>query len=148
MSSRHRSRERALQLLYQWESSGESPDSVLSSYFSSLSDSIGDKSVKDDPFAEDLFRGVTRTSKTIDDIIERHSSNWKLERMAAIDRNVLRLAVHEMQRGGAVGAVVIDEAIELTRRFSGEKASKFVNGVLDAIRRTMEASASKKPSDA
>jgi N utilization substance protein B len=138
MSSRHRSRERALQLLYQWESSGESPDAVVTAYFHTLSDSIGDKPVKDDPFAEDLFRGVTRTSKAIDDLIERHASNWKLERMAAIDRNVLRLAIHEMQRGTTEAPVVIDEAIELTRRFSGEKACKFVNGVLDAVRRRME----------
>ena len=142
MSSRHRSRERALQLLYQWESSGESPAAVVSAYFRTLSDSIGDKSVSDDQFAEDLFYGVTRSSKSIDEVIKRHASNWKLERMAAIDRNVLRLAIHEMQRGDTVAAVVIDEAIELTRRFSGEKASKFVNGVLDAVRKSMDAPAS------
>jgi N utilization substance protein B len=142
MPSRHRSRERALQLLYQWESSGEAPDAVVSAYFLTLSDSIGDKSVSDDQFAEDLFHGVTRSSKSIDKVIESHASNWKLERMAAIDRNVLRLAIHEMQRGDTVAAVVIDEAIELTRRFSGEKASKFVNGVLDAVRKSMDAPAS------
>lgn len=141
MSSRHRSRERALQLLYQWESSGETPENVISTYFKSLSDSIGGKVVSQDRFAEQLFHGVTRRASTLDTVIEKHASNWKLDRMALVDRNVLRIAIFEMDQGDSAPAVVIDEAIELARRFSGEKSSKFINGVLDAVRKTREASA-------
>ena len=141
MSSRHRSRERALQLLYQWESSGETPQAVLATYFKSLSDSIGGKVVSQDDFAEQLFHGVTRRAASLDDVIQKHASNWKLDRMALVDRNVLRIAVYEMDQGDSAMAVVIDEAIELARRFSGDKSSKFINGVLDAIRKTRESSA-------
>ncbi len=141
MSSRHRSRERALQLLYQWESSGEMPEAVLVKYFKSLSDSIGGKVVSQDNFAEQLFYGVTRRLASLDDVIQKHASNWKLDRMALVDRNVLRIAVFEMDQGDSAPAVVIDEAIELARRFSGDKSSKFINGVLDAIRKTREGSA-------
>jgi N utilization substance protein B len=141
MSSRHRSRERALQLLYQWESSGETPEAVLKTYFKSLSDSIGGKVVSQDVFAEQLFYGVTRRAASLDDVIQKHAANWKLDRMALVDRNVLRIAVYEMDQGDSAMAVVIDEAIELARRFSGDKSSKFINGVLDAIRKTREGSA-------
>ena len=141
MSSRHRSRERALQLLYQWESSGETPETVIATYFKSLSDSIGGKIVSQDRFAEQLFHGVTRRAASIDEVIERHASNWKLDRMALVDRNVLRIAIFEMDQGDSAPAVVIDEAIELARRFSGDKSSKFINGVLDAVRKTRDGSA-------
>lgn len=141
MSSRHRSRERALQLLYQWESSGETPEAVIETYFKTLSDSIGGKAVSQDSFAEQLFRGVTRRAASLDDVIQKHASHWKLDRMARVDRNVLRMAVFEMDQGDSAAAVVIDEAIELARRFSGDKSSKFINGVLDAIRKTREGSA-------
>ena len=141
MSSRHRSRERALQLLYQWESSGETPEAVITTYFKSLSDSIGGKVVSQDRFAEQLFHGVTRRAASLDEVIQKHASNWKLDRMALVDRNVLRIAIYEMDQGDSAAAVVIDEAIELARRFSGEKSSKFVNGVLDAVRHTREGSA-------
>lgn len=141
MSSRHRSRERALQLLYQWESSGDTPEAVISAYFKSLSDSIGGKVVSQDRFAEQLFHGVTRRAASLDEVIQRHASNWKLDRMALIDRNVLRIAIYEMDQADSAAAVVIDEAIELARRFSGEKSSKFINGVLDAIRKSREGSA-------
>lgn len=140
MSSRHRSRERALQLLYQWESSGESPETVVSTYFKSLSDSIGGKVVSQDSFAEQLFHGVTRRAASLDEVIQKHAANWKLERMALVDRNVLRIAIFEMEQEHSAPAVVIDEAIELARRFSGDKSSKFINGVLDAVRKTRASS--------
>jgi N utilization substance protein B len=140
MSSRHRSRERALQLLYQWESSGETPEAVIATYFQSLSDSIGGKVVSQDRFAEQLFHGVTGRATTLDEVIQKHAANWKLDRMALVDRNVLRIAIFEMDQGDSAPAVVIDEAIELARRFSGDKSSKFINGVLDAVRKTREAS--------
>ena len=141
MSSRHRSRERALQLLYQWESSGETPEAVITTYFKSLSDSIGGKVVSQDRFAEQLFHGVTRRAASLDEVIQKHASNWKLDRMALVDRNVLRIAIYEMDQGDSAAAVVIADAIELARRFSGEQSSTFVNGVLDAVRQTREGSA-------
>ncbi len=143
MASRHRSRERALQLLYQWETSGDAPDAVVSAYFKTLSDSIGGKTVKTDAFAEELFHAVATRAATLDSTIEEYASNWKLDRMAVVDRNILRLALYEMSRTDDAPAVIIDEAIELARRFSGEKASKFINGVLDAVRKAQGSSSSE-----
>ena len=71
----------------------------------------------------------------VDEQIARHAEHWRMERMPAVDRNILRLAVYEMTRGGTPAAVTIDEALELARKFSGEESVQFVNGVLDAIHR-------------
>jgi N utilization substance protein B len=92
-----------------------------------------------DAFAQDLLRGVTQELPAIDDLITRHAANWRLERMPAVDRNVLRLAVYEMLRTDTPAAIVIDEALELARRFAGEESVQFVNGVLDAVRKELPA---------
>lgn len=83
-------------------------------------------------FAKELFLGVTEGREDLDRQIEEHADNWRVERMSGVDRNILRLALHESSREDAVPpAVIIDEAIELAKKFGGEHSGAFVNGVLD-----------------
>ncbi len=96
-----------------------------------------------DPFMEILARGTVSGAESIDERISRKSENWRIERMATVDRNILRLAVYEMTSIKTPGPVVIDEALELARQFSGDEAVSFINGVLDAIYRENLASVDK-----
>ena len=89
-------------------------------------------------FAEGLLRGTLDALDRIDPLIESAADNWRLPRMAVIDRLVLRLAVYELLAAETPAAVVIDEAIELARTFGDEPSPRFVNGVLDAVRRRLE----------
>lgn len=83
-------------------------------------------------FAKELFLGVIEDREELDRRIQRHAENWRVERMSGVDRNILRLALHESSRADAVpAAVIIDEAIELAKKFGGENSGAFVNGVLD-----------------
>ena len=92
------------------------------------------------PSPKNLLHGVTNEIAVIDELmITKHAAHWRIERMPAVDRNVLRIAVYEMLRTDTAPAIVIDEALELARRFAGEESVQFVNGVLDAIRRELPA---------
>ena len=84
-------------------------------------------------FAKELVLGVARHRGSLDRQIGEHANNWRIERMASVDRNVLRLGAYELLHGDAPVAVVIDEAVELARRFGGDRSPGFVNGVLDAL---------------
>ena len=86
-----------------------------------------------DEFMEELARGASAMAPDIDHRIAEKSAHWKIERMPIVDRNILRLGVYEMSRGETPPAVVIDEALELARQFSGEESVAFINGVLDAV---------------
>jgi N utilization substance protein B len=134
--ARHRARQQALQLLFEWDLRRTPLDEILTGYYTSLlvSDENPVKAIRD-PFAADLVRGVIGDVAAIDDQITRHAEHWKIGRMPAVDRNILRLAIYEMLRTETPPAVAIDEALELARRFSGEESVHFVNGVLDAVRR-------------
>ncbi len=143
MPSRHRARERALQMIFQWEASQESPERVASSFWGGLAAEIDEAPPSEDAFANDLLAGVARQSTEIDALIRQHASNWRLERMAAVDRNILRMAIYEMRSGATPPAIAINEALELGRRFSGEQSAGFLNGVLDAVRKTLEAKAAE-----
>ncbi|MBI1790343.1 MAG: transcription antitermination factor NusB, partial [Acidobacteria bacterium] len=90
-----------------------------------------------DPFVDTLVKGVVEKIEEIDQCIRRHAEHWRIERMPAVDRNVLRLAVYEMMSAGTPPPVAIDEALELVRRYSVEESVHFVNGVLDAARREL-----------
>ena len=81
------------------------------------------------------MRGTVEHVAEVDDRIARHAEHWRMERMPAVDRNILRLAVYEMEHVGTPAAVAIDEALELARRFSNEESVQFINGVLDAVHR-------------
>jgi len=137
MPSRRKSRELALQMLFQWEVGHHTPDKVLATFLPALK---ADEEVKD--FARRLFEGTVGDLGSIDPRLREHAENWKLERMAAVDRNVLRLATYELLHYPETPpAVVIDEALELARRFSTPDSVEFVNGVLDAVRKSLTVSA-------
>jgi len=137
---RRRAREAALQMLYQAEV-GHLPPPVVRGTFWTVGEE-DEPAVPPDrvrAFAERLFDGTHAALPRIDALIEAHSANWRLERMAVVDRLVLRLAVYELlEPEGTDAAVIIDEALELAKTFSTPDAAKFVNGVLDAIRRHLE----------
>ena len=135
MPSRRRSRQRALQILFLWDARKQPVEEVLSEYYNTLRFEEGVSAP--DTFAAQLVRGTVEHLPEVDDQISRHAEHWRLERMPAVDRNVLRLAVYEMMRAGTPAAVAIDEALELARKFSGEESVQFVNGVLDAVHREL-----------
>jgi transcription antitermination protein NusB len=136
MPSRHRSRERALQVLFQADIRQQRPDEAIAAFYESLYTAEEDEpAALPDPFMEELVRGAMEAMAGIDQQIAGHSEHWRLVRMPVVDRNILRLAVYEMTTIGTPPPVVIDEALELARRFSSEESGAFVNGVLDAIRR-------------
>lgn len=135
MPSRHRSRERALQILYQWDVQRQPAEEAINGYFGSLDAEEGQEKPERDRFTEELVRGVAQHADHLDHQISQHSEHWRLERMSVVDRNILRLAVYEMIHAGTPAPVAIDEALRLAQRFSGEEAGAFVNGVLDAVRK-------------
>ncbi len=136
MPSRRRSREKALQILYLRDIRDETATNALSDY-GSLAAEEGETEPETDAFTEELVSGVALQSADIDARITAHSEHWKLERMPVVDRNILRLAIYEMAFVRTPPAVVIDEALELARRFSGEASRSFINGVLDAVAREL-----------
>jgi N utilization substance protein B len=109
-----------------------------------------DQALADDvrAFAEGLVRGVAARRVALDAVIAGSSEHWRIERMAVVDRNVLRMAIYELLwERETPAAVVIDEAIEVAKRFGGEESGAFVNGVLDAVRRAFERGEISIPAD-
>ena len=139
MASRHRSRQRALQMLFLWDARRQPLDEVIDSWYQTLYSEESRVRPDADPFAAQLLRGAVEHAAAIDERIARHAEHWRVERMPAVDRNILRLAVYEMIYAGTPAAVAIDEALELARRYSAEESVQFVNGVLDAIHRDVRA---------
>lgn len=135
MPSRHLSRRRALQLLYECDMRKISPEDAMRDYYQSLYTEENDTVPDHDAFMELLLMGAYEEREVLDAMIARRSEHWKLERMPLVDRNVLRLAAWELLRTETPAAVVIDQAIELARRFSGDESARFVNGVMDAMRK-------------
>jgi len=133
MPSRRRSRQRALQILFLWDARQQPADEVINAYYDTL---YSEERPERDAFTAELVRGTIAHAAQIDELISRHAAHWRIERMPAVDRNVLRLAVFEITYGGTPAAIAIDEALELARRFSNEESVQFVNGVLDAIHRS------------
>jgi N utilization substance protein B len=142
--SRRRGREAALQMLYQGEVGRLSPPLVRGTFWQ-----VGESeppSAEARAFAERLAEGTTEALDRIDSLIEAHSQHWRLARMAIIDRIILRIAVYEfLAEPETPRAVVIDEALELAKRYSTPDAAKFVNGVLDAVRRGLDEPAPDTP---
>ena len=138
-AARHRSRRRALQVIFNWDMRRDTVDAAIAHYYLTLhsggaDDAPDDEStLKPDPFMEELVRGTILAMPEIDKEIQAKATNWRLERMPAVDRNILRLAVFEMHQNDLPRPVIIDEAIELARQFSGDESVAFVNGLLDAI---------------
>ena len=138
MPSRRRSRQRALQILFLWDNRRQPVADALAAYFDSLYSEESRIRPQRDPFLERLVQGAVENMSEIDRRISQHAEHWRIERMPAVDRNILRLAVYEMMGFDTPPAVVIDEALELARRFSNEESVQFVNGVLDAVHRELK----------
>ncbi len=129
---RRKSREMAMQMLFQADIGKQTPEQVRKSYWEARSESELDPETRG--FAEDIYRVASLREAEIDALIEQHSANWRLSRMPAVDRNVLRAAVAEMLGFPATPApIIINESLEIARRFSAPESINFLNGVLDAI---------------
>jgi N utilization substance protein B len=133
VGKRRKSRELAMQMLFQADVGRQNPDEVRRTFWQAR-DEV-DEATRG--FAEDLFRVATARETEIDALLERHSKNWRVNRMAAVDRNVLRMAVAELLGfPGTPSPIVIDEALEIARRYSAPESIDFLNGLLDAIARS------------
>ena len=127
--SRSRCREWALQVLYQAEYLGHRTGEVIR-YYRHFQERD-----KVPAYLTKLVEGVTAHQEELDALIKQHSEHWRLERMAAVDRNLLRLALYELLHQPAIPAkVVINEAVELAKRYGSEDSGSFINGILDRIR--------------
>lgn len=134
MGSRRKSREVALQLLYMNEVSGGDVAEALKRFWRA-----GELDERGTEFTLFLVYGAIEHKKDIDRLIEKSSEHWRLDRMAIVDRNVMRIAVFEfLFTPETPKKVVINEAIEVAKRFSTEESTQFVNGVLDNIRKSLE----------
>ncbi|HUK49108.1 MAG TPA: transcription antitermination factor NusB [Terriglobales bacterium] len=141
MGTRRKSRELALQMLYQADLGEQKADDVRRTFWKGRGEV--DREVQG--FAEDIFRVAQDRSAEIDKLIQDHAENWRMDRMAAVDRNVLRAAVAELIGfPNTPRAVVINEAIEIARRFSAPESAQFINGVLDSIGKELEAARAGK----
>jgi len=136
---RHRAREAALQILYQWEIGGRDVAKAAETFFTRQWPDADEAPEALRAFATGLAVETVERIAGIDALIAGTTERWRPERMPVLDRLILRLATCELLRGGeAAPAVVIDEALELARTFSTEESVKFINGMLDAIRRKIE----------
>ncbi len=136
MGTRRKSRELVLQMLFQLDMGKQQPDEVRRTFWSERSEvDAGTRG-----FAEDLFNVAIERSKAIDEAIERHAEHWRMDRMAAVDRNVLRAGVAEFFAFPKTPKpVVINEALEIARKFSSPESVQFINGVLDSVARELDA---------
>ncbi|MBI3278591.1 MAG: transcription antitermination factor NusB, partial [Acidobacteria bacterium] len=146
MASRHRSRIRALQLLYQIDMRKLPVEEALSAYYDNLLSEESETGLPElaekaapprrkDRFMEELVEGTMARAAEVNALMEKHAQHWRPERMPTVDRNILRLAIYELLKKDSPPAVVIDEALELARRFAGDDSIGFVNGILDAVRK-------------
>jgi N utilization substance protein B len=117
-----------MQMLFQWEMSKQEPAKLEGKFWraAKASDSTRD-------FANKLFEGAAKDVAELDALIVKHSENWRFERLAAIDRAVLRLAVFELRGGETPPKVILNEAVDLAKKFSSEDAGSFVNGILNSV---------------
>ncbi len=130
MGIRRDARECALQMLYEYDVGKHSRDEILRTFWQ-----MNENPEKVRDFANQLFDGTIQRLKEIDRVIQQHTKHWRLSRMAAVDRNVLRLAVFEFLSGGKTPeTVVINEALEIAKKFSTQESAQFVNGILDSIK--------------
>lgn len=132
MGTRRKSRELAMQMLFQGDLGKQSPEQVAKLFWPSRDEIDADTR----GFAEDIYRIATTRQPEIDQLIEAHAQNWRIERMAVVDRNLIRAAVAEMLGYPATpAAIIINESLEIARRYAAPESIHFLNGVLDAIAR-------------
>lgn len=130
MGLRRQAREMALKMLFQIDLGELNPGEVMNYFFS------GQTAAEEvQEYARELVRGVVRVRTDLDSRLEAQAKNWALDRMAGVDRNILRMALYELLHQSDVPrSVVINEAVELAKKYSGEESGKFVNGVLDELK--------------
>jgi N utilization substance protein B len=134
MGTRRKSRELAMQMLFQGDLGKQTPDEVRALFWPSRDDVDAETR----GFAEDIYRVATERQAEIDALIESHAENWRLERMAVVDRNLLRASVAELLGYPKTpAAIVINESLEIARRYAAPESVQFLNGVLDAIARSV-----------
>ena len=143
MGTRRKARECALQMLFAADVTKISGDVLARSYW----DDLGEATLEDAAraFADSLTAGTLREVKTVDETIKTRAEHWRIERMAIVDRNVLRMAVYEFLFTDTPHTVVINEALEIARRFSTFEATQFINGILDAIKQDLEKNPARQP---
>ena len=134
MGKRRKARESTLQILFQLEFDNTQPEKVIDSFWKNRR---ATKEIKE--HCRWLVEGVTSHRENIDRLIQSVSANWRISRMAIVDRNVLRMAVFELLHEESLApAIVINEAIEIAKKYSSEEGANFVNGILDAVRKEIQ----------
>ena len=134
MGTRRKSRELTMQMLFQGDLGKQQPEQVQKLFWAS----VEDVDLETRGFAEDLYRIATTRDEEIDKLIEEHAQNWRLERMPVVDRNLLRASVAEMLGfPNTPAAIIINETLEIGRRYAAPESIHFLNGVLDAIARDL-----------
>ncbi len=129
MGARRKARELALQMLFQYDMSGNEPDMIVTTF-----EDLQKSKPNTREFATRIFHGTVEHIKEIDEIIQQQAENWRLSRMAVVDRNIIRMSVYEfLHESDTPKLVIIDEAIEIAKRFGTQKSSQFINGILDGI---------------
>jgi len=122
-------------MLFQWDITHDSVEQIIATFFQNQPE----ESAVTVDFARELLTGTIEHVEDIDRLIQRHAEHWRLDRMAIVDRNLLRLAAQEfLYNDGTPKAVVINEAIEIARRFSSQESPQFINGILDSIKKELE----------
>ena len=139
MIQRRKSREYALQMLFQWEMGRQEPSRIEEGFWKIAK---AQKSTRD--FANQLFESAASGAEVIDPIISANTKNWRIERISAVDRTILRLALAEIRATSTPAKVVINEAVELAKKFSSEEASAFINGILDAAVKSADKESAEK----
>ena len=141
--TRHKARECALQMLFARDLVNNDCPTLTENYWNELGDATIDDKTR--AFANGLVCGTLEKLAAIDDRIRTRAEHWRIERMAIVDRNVLRLAVYEFLYQDTPGTVAINEALEIARRFSTYEATQFINGILDAIKQDIESAGRDEP---
>ena len=143
MGTRRKSRELCLQMLFQWDMGKQAPEHVKKTFWAER-DEV-DQETRN--FADDVFQVAIDRQQEIDDLIQKHAQHWRMERMAAVDRNVLRTGVAELLGPHHTPRpVVINEALEIARKFSAPESVQFINGVLDSVGKELDSAKAQKPS--
>ena len=135
MGPRRKAREYALQMLFQWDITRDDVDQIAENFFQNYDEPAGVVN-----FARLLLTRTVDHVEEIDTVIQRHAEHWRVDRMAVVDRNLLRLATQEFIYDTETPKnVVINEALEIARRFSSQESPQFINGILDSIKKELEA---------
>jgi N utilization substance protein B len=121
-----------MQMLFQWDMSRQDPAKLEAKFWRTAKAADNTRA-----FANKLFEGAAKYADELDALIVQHAQNWRLERMAIIDRAVLRLAIYELRIAETPPKVILNEAVDLAKKFSSEDAGAFVNGILDAVNKTL-----------